>query len=130
MPQCEGVVLELGPGMGNQIALYDADKITRVIGVECNPHFCPDIEAQAEKFGLGDKYKLVTCGAEESDVLERNGIGANSVDTVLSIQVLCSVPDEKAMAKEIYRVLKPGGKFVFWEHHVSPDWITRFYQSK
>ncbi|OAA76919.1 Methyltransferase type 11 [Akanthomyces lecanii RCEF 1005] len=129
VPQCEGVVLELGPGMGNQIVRYDKNKVTRVIGVESNPHFRPDIEAQAEKAGLGGVYELVTCGAEESDVLERNGIGASSMDTVLSIQVLCSVRDEKAMAREIYRVLKPGGKFIFWEHHVSSDWITRLYQN-
>lgn len=130
VPRCEGVVLELGPGMGNQIARYDVNKVTRVIGVENNPNFRPEIEAQAEKVGLGDKYELMTCGAEDSDVLERNGVTAGSVDTVLSIQVLCSVPDEKAMAREIYRVLKPGGKFIFWEHHVSSDWITRVYQSK
>ncbi|OAR01233.1 hypothetical protein LLEC1_07663 [Akanthomyces lecanii] len=128
--QCEGAVLELGPGMGNQIVHYDKDKVTRIIGVEYNPHFRSEIEAQVEKAGLGGTYELVTCGAEESDVLERNGIGASSMDTVLSIQVLCSVPDEKAMAREIYRILKPGGKFIFWEHHVSSDWITRLYQSK
>lgn len=130
VPQCEGVVLELGPGMGNQIARYDRSKVKRVIGVESNPHFRPEIEAQAEKAGLGAAYELVTCGAEDSDVLERSGVGAGSMDTVLSIQVLCSVPDEKSMAREIYRVLKPGGKFIFWEHHVSSDWITRLYQSE
>ncbi|KAJ6783843.1 hypothetical protein PWT90_08011 [Aphanocladium album] len=129
VPQCEGVVLELGPSLGNQLARYDQSKVTRIIGVESNAHFRLDIEAQAEKVGLGDRYELVTCGAEESDVLERNGVGAGCMDTVLSIQVLCSVPDEKAMAREIYRVLKPGGKFIFWEHHVSEDWITRLYQN-
>ena len=123
-------MLELGPGLGNQIARYDKNKVTRVVGVESNPHFQADIEAQAEKAGLASVYELVTCGAEESDVLERHGIRAGSMDTVLSIQVLCSVPDEKAMAREIYRVLRPGGKFIFWEHHVSSDRITRLYQSR
>lgn len=130
VPQCEGVVLELGPGMGNQIVRFDKSKVTRIIGVENNAHFKSEIEEQAEKSGLGDAYEVVIAGAEESDVLERHGIRAGSMDTVLSIQVLCSVSDEKAMAKEIYRVLKPGGRFIFWEHHISDDWVTRLYQSK
>ncbi|KAM3504897.1 hypothetical protein MY10362_003273 [Beauveria mimosiformis] len=48
-----------------KIVCYDKDKITRVVGVESNPHFRSEIEAQAAKTGFGDMYELVTCGAEE-----------------------------------------------------------------
>ncbi|KAM3507259.1 hypothetical protein MY11210_007232 [Beauveria gryllotalpidicola] len=54
-----------GPAWATKIVRYDKDKITRVVGVESNPHFRPEIEAQA---GLGD-------------VLERHGVGAAGVDT-------------------------------------------------
>ncbi|KYK60331.1 hypothetical protein DCS_01468 [Drechmeria coniospora] len=124
VPQCDGVVLELGPGLGNQLCRFDKSKVTRILGVECNPYFIPDCQKQIEEQGLEDKYELITSSIQDSDVLERYGIEAGSLDTVLSIQVLCSVPNPTAVVKELYRLLKPGGKLIFWEHHRSSDWIT------
>ena len=43
------------------------------------------------------------------------------MDTVLSIQVLCAVGDVKSVMKEVWKLLKPGGNFVFWEHVKSKD---------
>ena len=39
-----------------------------------------------------------------------------SFDTVLSVHVLCSVPDLRKGLAEVRRVLKPGGQFRFFEH--------------
>ena len=50
------------------------------------------------------------------------------MDTVLSIQVLCAVEDMKSVAKEVYNLLKPGGKFIFWEHGRNKDSFTAFVQ--
>jgi ubiquinone/menaquinone biosynthesis C-methylase UbiE len=50
------------------------------------------------------------------------------MDTVLSIQVLCSVGDVKSVMREVWRLLKPGGTFVFWEHEKSRDGVTRLAQ--
>jgi ubiquinone/menaquinone biosynthesis C-methylase UbiE len=46
---------------------------------------------------------------------------AGSIDTVVSTHVLCSVTDVDAALKDIQRVLKPGGTFVFIEHVAAPD---------
>jgi len=43
----------------------------------------------------------------------------SSVDCVVSTLVLCSVIDQGAALREIHRVLKPGGKFLFLEHVLS-----------
>lgn len=83
--------------------------------------FAPDCEQKIEEHGLQDVYELVASGVQESDVLEKHGITERSLDTVLRIQVLCSVPVPKARAKELYRLLKPGGKLIFWEHHRNSD---------
>ena len=130
VPQCSGVVLELGPGLGNQLCHFDKSKVTRIIGVECNPHFAPDCQQQIKERGLQNIYELILSGVQDSDVLQKHGIVAGSLDTVLSIQVLCSVPDPEAMAKKLYRLLKPGGKLIFWEHHRNSDWLTATVQCK
>ena len=49
-----------------------------------------------------------------------------SIDTVISTHVLCSVDELDDALDEIYRVLKPGGRFVFLEHVATDDdsWTT------
>ncbi|GFT17019.1 methyltransferase-like protein 7A [Nephila pilipes] len=44
------------------------------------------------------------------------GVEDASVDVVVSTYVLCSVKDVRSVLKEVKRVLKPGGKFLFLEH--------------
>lgn len=130
VPACSGVVLELGPGMGNQLFFLDKKKISRVVGVECNPLFLPDLRAQISTQDLADVYEVVVAGIQDSDVLERHGVVSGSVDTVLSTGVLCSVPDPERVVRELYRLLKPGGRFIFWEHHRSGDVVTRMMQGE
>jgi len=83
-----------------------------------------------KKNGLGDKYKLIVSGIEDSDVLREEGITEGSLDTVLCIQVLCAVKDPKAVMKEVWKLLKPGGKFIFWEHGWSRSYLTVAEQGK
>ena len=40
----------------------------------------------------------------------------NSFDVVVSVCVLCSVEDAGTALGEVLRVLKPGGRLLFWEH--------------
>jgi SAM-dependent methyltransferase len=123
-----GVVLELGPGPGNQIHRFDTTRVTYVYGVEPNAHFADDIHAKVEKQGLRDKYKLVVAGIEDSDVLRAEGITEGSLDAVLCIQVLCAVKDPKPVMREVWKLLKPGGKFIFWEHGCSRNGLTAVAQ--
>ncbi|PLB42133.1 class I SAM-dependent methyltransferase [Aspergillus candidus] len=124
-----GVVLELGPGPGNQIHRYDTSVVKHVYGVEPNPHFGKTINANLDKHDLRDRYKLIVCGVEDSDVLREEGITEASVDAVLCIQVLCAVKDPKNVMKEVWKLLKPGGKFIFWEHGWSRDRLTGVAQA-
>jgi SAM-dependent methyltransferase len=50
------------------------------------------------------------------------------MDCMVSIQVLCSVPNPPESVQQIWRLLKPGGTFIF-EHVASQDWLTRLVQS-
>ena len=44
-----------------------------------------------------------------------------SCDGALSTFTLCTIPDVEAALAEVRRVLRPGGRFHFLEHGVSPD---------
>jgi SAM-dependent methyltransferase len=116
-----GLVLELGPGPGNQLQRFNPSLITTIYGVEPNSHYASHLASRVKKFGLEDKYKLLTCRMEDSNILREEGIEEGTLDTVLSIQVLCSVKDVRSVVKEVWKLLKPGGRFVFWEHVRNKD---------
>ena len=52
---------------------------------------------------------------------------ADSVDFAVSFLVLCSVDDVAGTLREVRRVLRPGGRFVFIEHVAAPKgtWLRR-----
>lgn len=94
-----------------------------------NPHYKDEIATRVKKHDLQDKYKFLACGIEDSEILEAEGVTEGTLDTVLSIQVLCAVKDVQSAMKEVWKLLKPGGRFVFWEHGKSKDALTVLTQS-
>ncbi|TVY23576.1 Methyltransferase-like protein [Lachnellula hyalina] len=124
-----GKALELGPGPGNQIQRYDPSLVKFIYAIDPNPHYEDAITAKVKKLDLQDKYKFLACGVEESEILRKEGIEEGSMDTVLSIQVLCAVGDVKSVMREVWKLLKPGGSFIFWEHVKNKDTITAITQT-
>ena len=59
-------------------------------------------------------WELVAAGAEQLP------FGDDSFDTVVAVFVHCTVPDPPAALREIARVLRPGGRYLFLEHVRSP----------
>lgn len=103
----QGKVLEIGPGAGANLSYYPTD--IHWIGIEPNPFMHPYIHQESERHGL----KMIELHGERAETLP---VGDYSIDTVVSTYVLCSVTDIHATLKDIQRVLKPGGTFVFIEH--------------
>ena len=88
------------------------------------------LSAKIKAHGLQDIYTIVPCGIEDTDQLRSYGITEGSIDTVLSVQVLCGVPQPREMIKRLYALLKPGGKMVVYEHVRAVDRISLGVQSK
>jgi hypothetical protein len=57
-----------------------------VYGVEPSPYFKDDIDVNLDKHRLRDRYKLIICGVEDSDVLREEGITEGRLDAVLCIR--------------------------------------------
>ncbi|PLB55673.1 S-adenosyl-L-methionine-dependent methyltransferase [Aspergillus steynii IBT 23096] len=119
-----GTVLELGPGTGSQIPRYNLSQITKIYGVEPNVVFAKALESQIAQFNASDVYVPVYGRVEEESVLEKYGITDESLDCVTSFQVLCSVDRPEETVERLWRLLRPGGEFVFWEHEASRDLVT------
>ena len=128
--QASGTVLELGPGIGSQLPRYDKSKITKIYGVEPNVDLHARLREKVKTSGLIDVYEIVPCGVEDVVELKEHGIVLGTIDTILSVQVLCSAPDPNEMLRRLYALLKPGGQLIVYEHVKSKDLISSVVQSK
>jgi SAM-dependent methyltransferase len=120
LSRAHGVVLDIGPGAGNWVHLYSnpakgGGRMTKVFGVEPNLEQHASLRRKVREAGLEGVYEIVGVGAEELGGLGL-GIGKGSVDTVVTKQVMCSVPGPERLVKELYGYLKPGGVWIMYEH--------------
>ena len=113
----KGVCLDIGPGTGQWLHLFAKaanPEISKIYGVEPNVGMHPELRASAKKAGLGEIYEVIGCGAEELNT--KGGIQKNSIDTIITVQCLCSIPTPEISIKELYPLLKPGGRWLVYEH--------------
>ena len=101
-----GTVVELGPGSGTNLRYYPAG--VNWIGIEPNPYLHSHLRRAGTEAHL--RVDIRQGYAEHID------LGNDSADVIVSTAVLCSVTDQIQSLREIRRVLKPGGRFIFLEH--------------
>lgn len=108
----DGEVVEIGFGSGLNVAYYPP-AVHRVRAVD--------------PATLGRKLAAKRLAAAPAPVEfvgldgQHLPVDSDSVDHVLSTWTLCSIPQPERALAEIYRVLRPGGRFHFAEHGRSPD---------
>ncbi|THD61062.1 class I SAM-dependent methyltransferase [Phenylobacterium sp.] len=113
VPRAEGRVLELGIGMGLNLAFYDPEKVSAVIGVD------PAAELRAAALAAPRDPRL-SVNVEDGDA-EALPFAAASFDSVVCTFTLCSVCTPAKALAEARRVLKPSGRLLFCEHGLAPD---------
>ncbi|KAF2460430.1 S-adenosyl-L-methionine-dependent methyltransferase [Lineolata rhizophorae] len=124
LAEARGVVLDLGPGTGEQMHRFTADNIKAMYGAEPGLSMHPSILRRAKETGLAEKYHLLGCGAEKESLipaLAKDGIlgeGASEgiFDEIMCVRVLCAVPRHEETIQNLYKLLKPGGRMVVCEH--------------
>jgi SAM-dependent methyltransferase len=113
VPRAVGKVLELGIGLGLNLAFYDPDKVTGVIGVD------PAAELRAAALAAPHDPRLQV--EVRDGTAEALPFADASFDTVVCTFTLCSVHNPAAALAEARRVLRPGGRLLYCEHGLAPD---------
>jgi ubiquinone/menaquinone biosynthesis C-methylase UbiE len=112
LAEAGGQILEIGFGTGLNLPHYPAG-VRRITTVEPNAGMDRRARRRAEETGIEvDQRQL--CG-------ESLPFDDGTFDRVVCTFTLCSVADPGRVLGEAYRVLKPGGRFLFLEHGLSPE---------
>lgn len=102
-----GRVVEIGAGTGLNIAHYP-DGIDDLVLMEPEPAMRRKLARRLQRHAR--PARIVNAPAECLPLTDE------SVDTVVSTLVLCTVEDPERALREIARVLRPGGQLLFVEH--------------
>lgn len=99
MENAKGKTLEIGFGNGANMPYYDLNKITELHAL--------DVSTSMKQYDTVIYHQL---SAETLPFEDK------SFDTIVITLALCSIPDYNLAIKEIYRVLKDDGQYLFVEH--------------
>lgn len=118
----EGRVLEIGFGTGRNLVHY-SDGVRSLTGVDPLKELHPGVEARI---------------AEATFPVEHLGLRADgglpleddSFDCVVTTWTLCSIPQAVDALREMRRVLRPGGRYLFIEHGLSDHEKTARWQDR
>ena len=121
LAEVKGKVLEIGFGSGLNLPYYPKH-ITNITTVEVNPK----INKLAQK-RIQSSNIPVDCRILNGENLP---MADNTFDSVVSTFTLCSIANVEQALAEVYRVMKPGGKFFFIEHGLSNEPNIQIWQNR
>ena len=117
----KGKVLEIGFGTGLNLSYYPKH-IKTIIAVDINPKANKLAQKRIQSSNI-----TVDCKVLNGESLP---MADNTFDSVVSSFTLCSIADVEQALAEIYRVMKPGGKFFFVEHGLSNEPKIQIWQNR
>jgi arsenite methyltransferase len=108
-------VLDLGSGLGidSFIACEYAGSEGRVVGLDISKNEVKHAEERAKARGLNMKFVVAD--------MEKIPLPDNCIDVVISNGAFCLAPNKEKAFKEIFRVLRPGGRMAVCTSTVKMD---------
>ena len=101
-------VLDIGVGFGKSLQILDRTFAPdKIIGVDVDPVVLD--RAAREGRRCSAKIELICCNGAKITLPD------NAVDMIFCHQTFHHIVDQESAIKEFYRVLKPGGQFLFAE---------------
>ena len=111
----QGEVLEIAVGSGRNLDFYPEG--TTLTAIEFSPEMLELARKRATELGRDVDLRL----GDAQDLEFPEG----SFDTIVCTLALCTVPDPGQAVAEAHRVLRPGGRYVAFEHVRSPVLAVR-----
>jgi SAM-dependent methyltransferase len=121
LAHASGNVLEIGFGTGLNLPFYPAG-VHKVTAVDPNAGMHALARKRIEQTGIEVDHRVL--GGE------RLPFDDGTFDCAVSTFTLCSIADVGQALGEVYRVLRPGGRFLFLEHGLSPEPTVRRWQRR
>ena len=115
-----GEILEIGFGTGLNLPYYP-ESVAKITTVEPNPGMQRIARSRIEQSQITVDYKILNG--------ENLPLEDESFDSVVCTWTLCSIKQPERAIAEVYRLLKPEGKFLFIEHGLSRDASVQFWQN-
>lgn len=112
LAHASGQVVEIGAGTGLNFRYYPSS-VARVLASEPDPYML-------KRLRNASRRAAVLIGVVDATA-ESLPLDDASADTVVATLMLCSVEDPVASLGEAWRVLKPHGRLLFFEHVRSVD---------
>lgn len=117
----DGDVLEIGFGTGLNLAYYP-HHIQKITTIDANSGMNQLAQNRIQTSSINVEHQVING--------ECLPMADQSFDSVVSTWTLCSIAKVDQALAEIYRVLKPGGKFLFLEHGLSDDPKLQVWQNR
>jgi ubiquinone/menaquinone biosynthesis C-methylase UbiE len=117
----DGRILEIGFGTGLNLPHYP-DGVRKITTVDPSPGMHRMAQRRIQETGIEvDHHQLRG---------EQLPLADGSYDCVVSTFTLCSVADPGRAMSEVFRVLRPGGRFYYLEHGLSPEAAIQRWQRR
>jgi SAM-dependent methyltransferase len=128
LANAQGDVLEIGPGSGTFLQYLDRDKVQGYYAAEPTVQLHAALRSSAEAMGFEEqKFEIFACGGEPDSLLpalSKAGmdptVKGGTFDTIISIRTLCSLSNPHSSIQAHYDLLRPGGRFLAFEHVQNP----------
>jgi len=122
IPWAQGTVLEIGVGSGANFVHYDSTRVSKLYALEPNPGMIRLAQRAQRRTKLNIEF-LDLPG-------ERIPLESDTVDTVVSTFTLCTIPGIDDAIQGLRRVLRRGGRLIFFELGLAPDPAIQRWQQR
>jgi SAM-dependent methyltransferase len=110
-------LLDLGCGTGLDLYFYakKAGELEKIFGIDISEEMIEKAKENMKRVGIKN-VEIICCHADDIPLED------NSMDIVTSNGIYNLSPDKETVLKEVYRILKPGGRVL-----LSSGWLAPYH---